>query len=358
MIKRILICGAGGTPATNFVRSLRLTGEVYFLVGIDSDKHNLQRAETDIKLLVPKADDPSYLKVLNKIVSEYKVDFVHIQNDIEIEIISRFRDKLKAKLFLPKKSTVEKCIDKFKSYRAWEKAGIKVPKTIFINNEEDLKKAFAVAGPKLWLRDIKGAAGKGSYPTKDYEEAVAWINFKKGWGHFTAAKCLTEQSVTWMSIWNKGNLVVAQSRKRLYWEFANRAPSGITGLTGAGVTFSDKKFDNLAIKVIKAIDKKPHGIFSVDMTFDDDGIPNPTEINIGRFFTTHFFFSYAGLNMPEIFVKIAYGEKYKKPAKKINPLPDGLIWIRGLDFLPVMKTVKEVDASERELNKLLKLIGK
>lgn len=352
------MCGAGGTPAINFVRSLRLTGEDYYLVGVDSDKYNLQRAETDVKLLVPKANDPNYLKVLNKIIVSYKVEFIHIQNDIEIEFLSQVREKLKAKLFLPKKSTVEKCINKFKSYQAWEKAGIKVPKTMFVNNENDLQKAFRAAGPKLWLRDIKGAAGKGSYPTSDYEEAVAWINFKKGWGHFTAAKCLTEQSVTWMSIWYKGKLVVAQSRKRLYWEFANRAPSGITGLTGAGVTFSDKKFDNLAIKVIKAIDKKPHGIFSVDMTFDDDGVPNPTEINIGRFFTTHFFFSYAGLNMPDIFVKIAYGEKYNMSAKMINPLPDGLVWIRGLDILPVMKTIKEVDAPEKELNKLLRSLNK
>lgn len=353
-MKRILICAAGGTPATNFVRSLRLSSEEYFLVGVDSDKYNLQRAETDVKLLVPLANDPLYIKVLNKIITKYKIELIHIQNDIEIETLSRIREKLKAKLFLPKKSTVEKCIDKFKSYQAWKKVGIKVPETIFINNEEDLKKAFKIAGPKLWLRDIKGAAGKGSYPTSDYEEAVAWINFKKGWGHFTAATCLTEQSVTWMSIWNKGKLIVAQSRKRLYWEFANRAPSGITGLTGTGVTFSDEKFDKLAIKVIKAVDKKPDGIFSVDMTFDNDGIPNPTEINIGRFFTTHFFFSQAGLNMPEIFVKIAYGEKFKKPAKKINPLPDGLTWIRGLDFLPVLTTMKEVNKSENELKKLIK----
>lgn len=357
-MKRILICAAGGTPATNFVRSLRLSDEEYFLVGVDSDKYNLQRAETDVKLMVPRANDKLFIKVLNKIILTYKIEFIHIQNDSEIEFLSRNRKKLKARMYLPSENTIEICMDKFKSYNAWKKAGIKVPETIFLNNERDLKRAFKIAGPKLWLRDIKGAAGKGSYPTSDYEEAVSWINFKKGWGHFTAAKCLTEQSVTWMSIWSKGKLIVAQSRKRLYWEFANRAPSGITGLTGTGVTFSDEKFDKLAIKVIKAVDKRPDGIFSVDMTFDDNGIPNPTEINIGRFFTTHFFFSQAGLNMPEIFVKIAYGEKYKKPIKKINPLPDGLAWIRGLDFLPVLTTTKEIDKSEKELNQTIRSLQK
>src|SRR3989344_2899866 len=99
-MKIILICAAGGTPATNFVRSLRLTEEEYFLVGVDSDKYNLQRAETDVKLLIPNADDPLYIKVLNKIITQYKIELIHIQNDIELEVLSRVREKLKAKLFL------------------------------------------------------------------------------------------------------------------------------------------------------------------------------------------------------------------------------------------------------------------
>jgi carbamoyl-phosphate synthase large subunit len=350
-MKKILVCGAGGSPAINFIRSVRLMKEKVFLVGIDCNKYNLQRTETDIKLLVPKVSEPDYLEILNDIIREYEIEFMHIQNDKEIEFISSNREKVKTKLFLPKNETVEICLDKFKSYQAWKKAGILVPKTILVKNHNDLKKAFKKLGPKIWLRDIKGAAGQGSYPTDDFDEAVGWINFKKGWGHFTVAEYLSENSLTWMSIWYKGKLIVAQSRKRLYWEFSDRSPSGITGLTGTGVTFSDPKFDKLALRTIKAVDKNPHGIFSVDMTYNSKGIPNPTEINIGRFFTTHLFFSRAGLNMPEIFIKLAYGEKYPKPQKILNPLPDGLVWIRGLDFEPILATVDTVDKTEMELKK-------
>jgi carbamoyl-phosphate synthase large subunit len=309
----------------------------------------MHRAETDVKLLVPPVSDPDYLGILNQIIDEYKLEFVHIQNDYELEFISAHREEVHAKVYLPAKETVDTCMSKLLSYQAWDKAGIKVPRTMFITNPDELKVAFETLGPKVWLRDIKGAAGKGSYPTADYDEGVNWINFQKGWGHFTAAECLTEHSVTWMSIWDKGELVVAQGRKRLYWELGNRAPSGITGVTGAGVTFSDDSLDKLAIASIKAIDQKPHGIFSVDMTYDRDGVPNPTEINIGRFFTTHLFFSTAGLNMPEILVKLAYGEPYTKPAKTLNPLPDGLVWIRGVDFEPVLRSIEEVQKSEAEL---------
>lgn len=46
------------------------------------------------------------------------------------------------------------------------------------------------------------------------------------------------------------------------------------------------------------------------MTYDKNGVPNPTEINISRFFTAIYFFTKAGLNMPEIYKDLAiYGEK-------------------------------------------------
>lgn len=353
-MKRILICAAGGSPATNFVRSLRMAPEQFFLLGIDANKYTLQRSETDESFLVPRADDPNYLNVLNALIEKFDIEFVHAQNDIEMEFLSENREKLNAKLFLPAKETVRICVDKFKSYNAWNKAGIPLPGTMLLNDANDLKTAFEEFGPKIWLRNIKGAAGKGSYPTSDYEEALSWVNFRKGWGHFTAAEFLSDNSTTWMSIWNQGELVVAQSRKRLYWELSNRAPSGVTGVTGAALTFANPEFDDLAIRTIKAVDEKPHGIFSVDMTYDQRGMPNPTEINIGRFFTTHFFFTEAGLNMPYILVKLAYNEPIDyKFDKKINPLPNNLAWIRGVDFEPILTNVDNIDNSEKLLAELL-----
>ena len=82
------------------------------------------------------------------------------------------------------------------------------------------------------------------------------------------------------------------------------------------------------------------------MTYDFNGHPNPTEINIGRFFTTHYFFTKAGLNFPEIYCDIAIDNKFPNLEKKINPLPDGLLWIRGMDQAPVLTTIKELEDLE------------
>ena len=164
--------------------------------------------------------------------------------------------------------------------------------------------------------------------------------FQKGWGEFSAAECLQEQTITWQSIWKGGELVVAQGRKRLYWEFSNRSPSGVTGITGTGVTVSDPALDELAIRCIKSIDSSPDGIFGV-AGVDKHGMPNLTEINSGRFFTTHQFFTAAGLNAPLIFEESAFSEQVNIP-KRIYLLPDGLVWIRADQYrLPRLSTVAD-----------------
>lgn len=337
-MKRILITGAGGSPAIGFTRSLRAAPEDFYTIGFDTNEYNLQRAQTDERYLVPSASSPDYLPIVLDIIKETKPDLMHIQISAEMIAVSGIRDKLPCKTFLPSHQTILACEDKYASYEKWRQAGLKVPGTILINNPGDLKSAFERLGPKIWLRFTSGSAGRGALPTSDYDEAHLWIDFRKGWGKFTAAECLEEQTITWQSIWKNGELLVAQGRKRLYWEFANRAPSGVTGITGTGVTVSDPGLDEIALHAIKAIDPKPSGIFGVDFTYDRNGVPNPTEINIGRFFTTHQFFTAAGLNMPYIFVQAGLDQPLPFISRKVNPLTPGLAWIRGMDIEPVLTT--------------------
>jgi len=349
-MKRVLIVGAGGSPATNFVRSLRKAPEKFYLIGTDCNKYYLQRAETNKKYLVPAATYDFYIRILNEIITEEKIDFIHAQNDTEILALSENRERLKTKYFFPSKETIRICQNKFESYKKWKQNKLPQPKTLFLNNADDLKEAFQEFGGSIWIREQEGAGGKGSLLADNFKTAKSWIDFKDGWGNFTAAEYLSPESVTWQSIWHNGELIVAQTRKRLYWELAKISASGITGATGGAITISDPEVDNIAQKSIFAIDSNPHGIFSVDMTYDKNNIPNPTEINIGRFFTTHEFFTQAGLNMPYIFLKLAFNEPYPKPIKKINPLPENLVWIRGIDFLPVLTTIDEIEKYEKEYN--------
>jgi glutathione synthase/RimK-type ligase-like ATP-grasp enzyme len=342
-MRRILVTGAGGSPATNFVRSLRAAPEPVHLIGTDADKFCLQRAETDARFLVPPAGDPAFLEVLNTIIERERVDLVHAQNDAEVAFISEHRDQVEARLFLPARETIRTCSDKFLSFERWRVAGLTVPDTVLIRTEGDLKEAFERFGGALWLRATTGAGGRGSLPVQDYDTARSWLDFQKGWGTFTAAELLEPDSTTWMSIWYDGELVVAQGRRRLYWELSRVAPSGVTGVTGAAVTIADAVLDDIAERAVLAIDPRPHGLFGVDLTYDGSGLPNPTEINVGRFFTTHQFFTALGLNMPDIYVKLAFGEPPPSIERRRNPLEKGMVWIRGVDFEPVLTSLAEID---------------
>jgi hypothetical protein len=354
--RTVLVTGAGGSPATNYVRSLRKSSMVFRIIGIDSNKYSLERAETDERYLVPKADDKNYIPIVQQIVKETKPEFMHVQHSNEMVVVSLNRNELGVRTFLPKHESVEICDSKFKSFCVWKRANIKVANTMLLNTEDDIDVAFRRFGQKIWLRAIVGSGGKGACPATDSSWAKLWVTEHNGWGTFTASECLEAESVTWQSIWKDGNLIVAQGRKRLYWELGNRAMSGVTGITGAAVLVSDSVVDKVAQDSILAIDSKPDGIWGVDMTYDNQGYPNPTEINIGRFFTTHQFFTEAGLNMAYIYTMIGLGREVDIRGF-VSKLPTDYVWIRGVDFYPKLTTITAVNKHEEQLETRIKRLA-
>lgn len=348
---KILITEVGAAPSENLIKSWDRAQVKEEIVGVSRNPFNLFGSKASKKRQIPYeyAFGDNYKKALLELLNQEKPDLSVFMSDREILEASKFRGEILetgTKLFMPKHEVIEACTDKYQSYKIWELAGIKVPKTKIIKNEEDLKKAFLNLGDhegRIWLRSTIGAGGKGALPTNDFEFAQNWIEMYKGWGSFTASELLqSEKTVTWLSIWYEGELVVAQTRRRKSWGFGNRTLSGVTGITGVGETYSDETVNRVALDTIHAIDDKPHGVYGVDMTYDQNDFPNPTEINM-RFFTTCYFFTEAGLNMPEIFKDIILYNKFPSLEKKINPLEDGLLWIRDMDREPILTTEEEVN---------------
>jgi hypothetical protein len=351
---KILIAGAGGAPSEGVIKSLLMCDKNEEVIGMGSEPTDLVLSNAKKTFFVPYFNDPKYKETLIRILNEEKPDLIHFQNDLEIFYASQLRDEIHAtgtKTFMPNHEIIDMCVHKYKTYIKLKDAGLKVPETVILNNKNDLKRAFKDLGNKkgeIWLRSSSiGAGGKGAAPTNDYNFAKGWIDRFEGWGDFTASQMLTPDTVTWLSIWFEGELIVAQTRIRKGWAHGNRTISGVTGVTKVGQTYSDPMVDEISIKTIKAIDPKPHGIFGVDMTYDSNGIPNPTEINISRFFTTVLFFTQAGLNLPKIFKDIILYNEFPSLVKKINPLPDGLLWLRGMDTKPRLMKGEDI---ENEIN--------
>lgn len=336
--------------------SLRASPERFHVVGVSSNPYELVLSNADENYLVPMASDPAFIPILGAIINKTKAQFLHSQHDAVIKVLAVHAKELPVKLFLPSATTVASCVDKYKSFLRWKKAGVPVAQTRIIKTPRDLALAFDEFGSGMWIRLKEGGGGAGALPVDDLTFARAWIVRHRGWGNFIASERLSPASITWSSIWRDGTLVVAQTRKRHYWLFANRTLSGVTGVTGAGETVRDHAVDELAMAAIKAIDAAPNGIFSVDMTYDTRNNPRATEINIGRFFTTIHFFTAAGLNMPYIYVKLAFGESVPPIHPTINPLKPGLLWVRGMDTAPVLTETRTIKAYQKILDQLKKRI--
>jgi carbamoyl-phosphate synthase large subunit len=349
-VSKILIAGAGGAPSEGVINSILCCNKHETIYGMGSEPTDLVMSAAQKKFYVPYANSPEYAEKLALILDVAQPDLIHFQNDLEIYHASQLRPIIHSKgtkTFMPSHEVIDICVNKYKTYLKWREAGVKVSENMLINNENDLREAFKLLSDKngyIWLRASSiGGGGKGALPANDYTFAKGWIDRFNGWGDFVAAQMLTKDTVTWLSIWHEGKLIVAQTRIRKGWTHGNRTLSGVTGVTKVGQTCSNTQVDDIAHQAIYAIDKKPHGIYGVDMAYDTEGIPNPTEINISRFFTTVLFFTEAGLNMPKIFKDIALYGEFPKLSKTINPLPDGLMWLRGMDTKPRLMTTEQIN---------------
>jgi glutathione synthase/RimK-type ligase-like ATP-grasp enzyme len=350
---RILLGGAGGAPTNNVIMSLRAATDGDYLIGMGSLPSDLLLADVDERHVVPPAVAPDYADRLERLIRATRPDLLHVQHDFEVRRVSGERARFEAlgvKLLLPDHATVETCVDKMRSYEVWRRAGLKVPETMLVTDPACLDAAFDRFGGRLWLRATEGGGGTGALPTDNREFARLWIDVYRGWGRFTAAEQLTAQSVTWLSIWYDGELIVAQTRRRRAWSFAGRTLSGVTGITGVAETVSEPAVTETAMAAVTSIDPRPHGIFSVDLTYDSRGVPRLTEINIGRFFTTVHFFTVAGVNFPKIYRDLAISGKKPSLERVINPLPDGLVWIRGMDVAPRLVAADELASLESSLS--------
>jgi len=115
------------------------------------------------------------------------------------------------------------------------------------------------------------------------------------------------------------------------------------------VTVHRDELNEVATKCIRAVDPKASGIFCVDLRENEDGNLIPTEVNAGRFFTTSYFFTKAGINMPYYYVKLGLGES-NPDLPQYNSVPAGLYWIRHIDCPAVL--VKEGEFRCMDLRKI------
>ena len=340
-MKTVIVTGSGGPAGLNFVNSIIDAPEKINLICTDINKYHLEWVPVKERYILPPFDDAKYIEKINELIEKTNADFIHAQPDGEVKLISENQDKIKTKVFLPSKETIRICQDKAQSSKIWEKEGLLSHNSIPINDEIDLDEAERLFGYPYWVRASVGFSSRGSTLVSNKDTATHWIkywNSRQTEWKFIAQEYFNGKNIAFQSLWKDGELIMSQARERLEYLYSYLAPSGITNTPVVAVTINRDDINQIATKVVNSIDKNANGIFCVDLKEDKYGIVRPTEINAGRFFTTSYFFTKAGINMPYFYIKLAFDEEIPN-FPKYNILPEGLYWIRHIDAPAVL--VKE-----------------
>jgi carbamoyl-phosphate synthase large subunit len=277
---------------------------------------------------------------MNDIIDRESIDFVHPQPDVEVAFLASHHQKLHAPTFLPSAETVELCHDKMTFNAHLKKAGVPVPEAVHITSQDDLRAALdelLAINPRVWLRAIRGAGSRASLPIDSFYQGDAWIDYWRSfrgidYGDFMASEYLPGAEFAWQSLWHDGTLVTSQARERIEYIFGNLTPSGQSSSPSVARTVNRDDVNKAGEAAVRAVADRPHGVFCVDMKANGAGDPLVTEINVGRFFTTSNFFAHAGLNMPDMYLRLGMGAKLEQAPPVYDPLPANLYWVRMIDM--------------------------
>ncbi len=314
----IIVTGTGGSGGVNFVRALRLAEAQkrinLFLVCTDHNPHFLNFPQADARFISPRHDDRDFVPTLLKLAKKYRAEFLHPHPSSEARVVSenlRVFEKEKVKTYLPTPTSI--LPDKLEIYNALSKQVVPVPKTFPIGSIGDIDHAFSELASPLWIRAKRGAGGRLGLKVDTPEQAKHWVMLnalqnRATMDDFILQEFLPGRDLAFDSLWHRGRLVTSYARERLQYILKHISLSGITGTPTVAKTVEDEELNQISVDAIRALDKEPHGFFSVDVKEDAEGKPVVTEVD-GKWHTTAPLWGCAfakALNKPELNIAYQY----------------------------------------------------
>jgi len=331
--KRILITGINGLVAAQIANSLNSTGN-YNLIGTEANPFGrLVYSPTVVgKVHIgPAAGDIKYINFLNSVIKKENIDFIVVTNEVEVLYLSENIDKLEGKTCILDFPFVNICKSKWNTYLAI-KDKYYAPKTYFPNTTEDIKRVFDRSGSPIWLRADCGQAAATAFKVKTVGEARNWLELKGGWGKYTASEFLPGRNLACVILYSPGgNYITTCIYERLMYLNPLSAQTNVTGVASVFRTVHDEDAVRISRDAVDTLSKvvgyKPKGLITVDLKGDKEENLKLTEVNPRP--SNTFIFTKAGLNLADLFVKVALD--FPVSVAKYKP---HLYHLRTVDYLP------------------------
>lgn len=290
MAPRLLILSAGTGTSNNLIRSLKAGDPNLFIVGCHDDRFILKKSSADRNYLIPALTHWDFAAALGRVIETEKIDLLIPTSDAHVRVVSRIRGKIPCHLFLPRKSVIQLCQDKYNLTAFLRSRGLPVPLTYPVTDARKTRTLFRRLPRRslVWCRIRTGTGSLGAIPVNSPEQAESWI---RCWQEirgvrarsFTLSEYLPGRDFGCQSLWKEGKLILVKTYERLSYLGTGNQLSWASSIAALAKTVFEPRVVELSTKAIRALDKKPSGAFSIDLTENASGVPCITEINAGRF---------------------------------------------------------------------------
>jgi hypothetical protein len=348
---KILITGVGGPTPRSFAIALKKYSSFADAELIATDINPLsiglyQPWLFSKSYVVPRATDPGYWPVIERIVLENKIDMAVILPELEVMLWSRRKQThpLPCKVLLPDPAIAELLVDKAKMTELLEPLGIVPPSVGFDARESGFDALFGKLDLPFWVRSSSGTSGLGSLKVQDEQSLRNWIQINPGVTNFLASKFLPGRNLACKMLYFEGRLLRTACGERVNYIMSKVAPSGITGNTSFGRLLNEPALVDVAVRAMDHLfghtGAAKHGFFTADFKEDADGKPYITEINVRHVAFTQCFAA-AGANFASDTIRLLAGDTGFDMEYRMYSFEPGTIFLRDVDALPVM--MKESD---------------
>jgi carbamoyl-phosphate synthase large subunit len=229
----VLVTGAGGPAGVSVIRAL--AGRCH-VIAVDSDPLAAGLHLARSSGLIPKADDASFVARLLEIADDNGADAIIATLTEEMLVLSRHAEEVSERVavWLPSRSSLDLCQDKWRFATAMREAGIDVPATA-------LGSAAAVPGP--WVVKPRFSRGSRDVHYVDRVDEVASIAAKLA-DPIVQTRVKGSEFTVDALVSRDGELVGAVPR----WRLETKA-----GISTKGRTFSDDRVLEGVAAVVSAL---------------------------------------------------------------------------------------------------------
>lgn len=298
----VLLTGAGGAGPIAIIKSLM--GK-YRIIGIDMNKYAVGLYLADRSYVSPPARSSAYLKLLERIVKQDKVDVIVPGIDEELIPISRyFKVKKDILIILPREQFIELCLDKFGLMKKLEEEGISSPKTFLLADFDNLNKIHfpCIVKPRVG----RGSRGFAKIVNEDQLKNYLRDSYYKREG-LIIQELLEGMEFTVSTVVSKKGRILSVIPKEIIKK---------EGITHIAVTRKNKDIEDLAFCIQKKF--QANGPFNIQLIVSKkNNIPTVFEIN-PRLSTTAALNIAAGVNEVDLLISDYLSLPYKKPKFKNN----------------------------------------